>query len=619
MNTRIIRCLAGLLICLWPASHTFAQYQLTNPSFENWDGTASSARPLGWSSFPQADGSYASLASTAQHAHRTGGRPGTAGSSFVTIWTRSVFGIKANGNMTTGQIHAGAMSASSSDNYNYTHRGSTYCHTFSGTPDSMYVWVSFYASSSSSVAAVRAYIHGNNDFRDANDVNDGTLYRGKAVAQFTRTTSSSSSRTWVQQKVPFVYDGFSSVNYILMSMTTNTTPGGGAANDSLSVDDIEFIYSAWLDNISINWDSIDDFQRGRMDYTDTVDTYSLLQGSTVQFSPQASDATVTVDTLWLNSHTRQFQLHVRAEDSVTTRTYTVTLVGPEPPCDTVRDIQTQVYSNRVNVSWTPGTNNSAYEVEYGPAGFAQGTGTTLSVSNQVLLIDSLEYSTTYQLYVRAICRDTVYTDWVGPVTFTTDTQAVFQCPSPDSLTLDTVSYTMASFHWYVVIPASDTTDTLNPPLPCLPPYDVCLLQGTDTVSHVQLADGEDHYTVDSLLPGTAYTLAVSTICSCASGELSQPVLLSFVTLRDTAGIATLPVSPSLTLYPNPATDRVMVECDEAVESIGVYNAQGQLVRRFNGLATDRPAISLRDLAAGVYFVTVHTHRGTASQRVTLVR
>lgn len=615
MNTRIVRCLAGLLICLWPASHTFAQYQLTNPGFENWDGTASSARPLGWSSFPQADGSYASLASTAQHAHRTGGRPGTAGSSFVTIWTRSVFGIKANGNMTTGQIHAGAMSASSSDNYNYTHRGSTYCHTFSGTPDSMYVWVSFYAASSSSTAAVRAYIHGNNDFRDANDVNDATLYKGKAVAQFTPTTSNASSRTWVQQKVPFVYDGFSSVNYILMSMTTNVTPGGGAANDSLSVDDIEFIYSAWLDNISINWDSIDDFQRGRLDYTDTVATYSLLQGSTVQFSPQASDATVTVDTLWLNSHTRQFQLHVLAEDSVTTRTYTVTLVGPEPPCDTVSDIQAQVFSNRVNVSWTPGTHNSAYEVEYGPEGFAQGSGTLLSVTDHALLIDSLEYATTYQLYVRAICRDTVYTDWCGPVSFTTDTMVVTECPPPTDLTLDTVTLTSASFHWTVVMPP----DTNEVPLPCLPPYDVCLMQGADTVSHVQLADGEDHYTVDSLLPGTAYTLAVSTICRCSSGELSQPALLSFVTLRDTVGIALPETMPSLTLYPNPATDVVTVECAEPVESVVVYNAQGHPVRRCDDLTATRPAVSLRGLAAGVYLVTVHTARGTASQRVTLVR
>lgn len=599
-----------------------AQYQLTNPGFENWDGTSVTARPLGWSSFPQADGTYASLASTAQHYHRNGGRPGTAGSSFVTVWTRSVMGVKANGNMTTGQIHAGAMSASSTSNYNYTHRNTTYCHPFSGTPDSMYVWVSFYASSSSSTGAVRAYIHGDNDFRDANDVNDGTLYRGKAVAQFTRTTSSSTTRNWVQQRVPFVYDGFSSVNYILMSMTTNVTPGGGAAQDSLSVDDIEFIYSAWLDNISINWDSIDDFQRGRFDYTDTVDTYGLLQGSTVQFSPQASDATVTVDTLWLNSHTRQFQLHVLAEDSVTTRTYTVTLVGPEPPCDTVSDIQAQVYSNRVNVSWTPGTNNSAYEVEYGPVGFTQGSGALVSVTDHALLIDSLEYATDYELYVRAICRDTVYTDWNGPVAFTTDTQAVYLCPPPDSLTLDTVGLSFASFRWYVVIPEADTTDTLNPPLPCLPPYWVVLMQGADTVSQAELEEGADRYAVEGLMPGTAYTLLVSTKCHCTGDTvtLSEPALLSFVTLPDTVGIHSPQTeSPSVALYPNPATDCVTVECGEAVRTLSLVNVQGQVVRTWEAVEDVRPAVSLRGLPAGVYLLTVQTASGSVSQRLTIVR
>ena len=292
---------------------------------------------------------WAWAASTAQHYHRNGGRPGTTGGSYLTIYSRSVLGVVANGNMTTGQIHAGSTSASSSNNYNYTHRGSNYCHAFSGTPDSMYVWVSYYAADASSEGSVRAYLHGDSDFRDPNDCSTASLYCGKAVAQFGRTTNSASTPIWVQQRVPFIYDGTSSVNYVLMSMTTNTTAGGGSANDSLSVDDIEFVYSAWLDGLYINDVAIAGFQRDIFNYADSLPNVAALQAATVSYATQASDAIVTVDTLVPDSLTRKFVMHVLAEDSVTTHTYTVTLSCPASTPDTT-DTLAVIPCSQTNVS-----------------------------------------------------------------------------------------------------------------------------------------------------------------------------------------------------------------------------------------------------------------------------
>ena len=324
MTNRIHSLLTICALLLAPICG-YAQYQLFNPGFESWEGASATARPSHWSTFPQADGTWAWAANTAQHYHRNGGRPGTSGNAYLTIYSRSVLGVVANGNMTTGQIHAGSTSAASSNNYNYTHRGSDYCHVFGGTPDSMYVWVSYYAASASSQGSVRAYLHGDSDFRDPNDCSTAVLYCDKAVAEFSRTTSSASSPMWVQQRVPFVYDGTSSVNYVLMSMTTNTTAGGGSANDSLSIDDIEFIYSAWLDGIFVNDISVANFQRDNFSYDFELPDLAALQNATVSYVTQASDATVTVDTLAPDGLTRQFVLHVLAEDTLTRRTYTVTL------------------------------------------------------------------------------------------------------------------------------------------------------------------------------------------------------------------------------------------------------------------------------------------------------
>lgn len=303
------------------------QYQLPNGGFEQWDASSATAEPTHWNSFASSDGSYASLASTPHHYHRTGARPGGTGSSYLTIYTMSIFGIKANGNMTTGRIHAGSMSASSSDNYNYTERAnSAHSQPFSGTPDSMYVWVSYYAHSANSQAQISAYLHGDNDFKTPNDEGNHSLYRATAMARFNRTTSSASSMQWQLLKIPFVYDGNSSVNYMLINLTTNTTPGGGDANDSLSIDDIEFIYSAWLSDITVGGTSVEGFDKGVMNYQLKVDDLDV----EVDAVAEVSDAEVTIAREVVDDTTVFVTIDVMAEDGVTSRHYTVTLTTGTP-------------------------------------------------------------------------------------------------------------------------------------------------------------------------------------------------------------------------------------------------------------------------------------------------
>jgi hypothetical protein len=323
-----------------------AQYQLPNGGFEQWDGSSATSEPSHWNSFATADGSYSSMASSPHHYHRHGGRPGTSGSSYLTIYTKSIVGIKANGNMTTGRIHAGSMSATSSDNYNYTQRSnSAHCQPFSGTPDSMYFWVSYYAKSSNSQAQVSAILHGDSDFQSPNHESNSSLYKAKAVARFTRTTSSASSMQWKKKCIPFVYDGNSSVNYVLLNITTNATPGGGDGNDSLSIDDIEFIYSAWLNGITVDGAPIAGFSKGVMNYKVHVDNLE----AEVDGITEVSDAVASIGRQNIDDTTVLVSIDVTAEDGVTARHYTITLttgqvpVGIAPVDDNSKPLQ--IYPN----------------------------------------------------------------------------------------------------------------------------------------------------------------------------------------------------------------------------------------------------------------------------------
>ena len=587
-----------------------AQYQLLNSGFESWEGTTANARPSHWSSFPQADGSWAWAASTAQHYHRNGGRPGTSGSSYLTIYSRSVLGIVANGNMTTGQIHAGSTSASSSSNYNYTHRGSAYCHAFSGTPDSMYVWVSYYAASASSQGSVRAYLHGDSDFRDPNDCNSTNLYCGKAVSQFSRTTSSSTTPTWVQQRVPFVYDGTSSVNYVLMSMTTNTTAGGGSANDSLSVDDIEFIYSAWLDSLYVNDVAVADFQRDSFNYAYSLPDVAALQSATVSYVTQASDAIVTVDILEPDGQTRQFLLHVLAEDSVTSRTYIVTLTCPEPVCDTVSNLAVSVEGASALVTWTSGMNNQQWEVEYGIRGFALGQGLSCVSNVPNILLDNLEYNSEYELYVRAYCGDSSYSDWSEAVAFATGEESDTMCLGVDRVIVSEVGFTHCALAIYS--PYFDenghNTDSVA--------FQVVLMHSGDTLADTIVYQTDVMF--DNLHEHTVYSVRARTLCD--SVHHSNWTITVFVTEADTTGIAEVPTDlPTFMLYPNPARDQVQCILQETM-STGVLIIFDNMGRKMlEQRISDSQHIDISAFPEGLYNVIVRSGKGVTVQRLSIVR
>ncbi|NOY49989.1 MAG: hypothetical protein GXO88_05440 [Chlorobi bacterium] len=76
------------------------------------------------------------------------------------------------------------------------------------------------------------------------------------------------------------------------------------------------------------------------------------------------------------------------------------------------------------VSWLNQLSSPTWEVEYGPEGFAQGTGTSVTgLTDTTYTITGLTVSTNYDWYVRKNCggTPTVYSSWTGLNTFTTTT------------------------------------------------------------------------------------------------------------------------------------------------------------------------------------------------------
>ncbi|MEQ9261922.1 MAG: choice-of-anchor J domain-containing protein [Owenweeksia sp.] len=80
---------------------------------------------------------------------------------------------------------------------------------------------------------------------------------------------------------------------------------------------------------------------------------------------------------------------------------------------------TAITASSASVYWSQTGGIAAWNVEYGPVGFSQGTGTVLAATNDTVGIGSLSPQSSYDVYVQADCGSNGVSVWVGPFTFTT--------------------------------------------------------------------------------------------------------------------------------------------------------------------------------------------------------
>ncbi|WP_131387657.1 T9SS type A sorting domain-containing protein [Flavobacterium suncheonense] len=85
-------------------------------------------------------------------------------------------------------------------------------------------------------------------------------------------------------------------------------------------------------------------------------------------------------------------------------------------------------NNSASLYWTAGGTESAWNIEWGPTGFTQGTGTVVNGVANPYLLSGLAASTTYQYYVQADCTANGTSTWAGPYSFTTTCDPVTTLP-----------------------------------------------------------------------------------------------------------------------------------------------------------------------------------------------
>lgn len=109
-----------------------------------------------------------------------------------------------------------------------------------------------------------------------------------------------------------------------------------------------------------------------------------------------------------------------------------------------------VTSNSADLTWVENGLATKWEVEYGPTGFAFGTGTDSIVGTNPFALNSLSPNTYYDFYVRSICGAGDSSFWSGPYTFVTPHSIPFV---EDFNSFGVISYNFEYQGWYDISPS----------------------------------------------------------------------------------------------------------------------------------------------------------------------
>ena len=215
-------------------------FQVNNSGFETWKDVNEPGD--GWYSFVSANTS--GLGGFIGGMAKSSSKKNT-----VLLKSSSIWGAKANGNLTTGCINMGSSTPANAANYNYTNRSGVNSCLFAGRPDSLVFYAKFkrgQGGNDTYTGRCHAVLHGDIDYKDPHETEEN-----KAKYLIAETTIYSTvTDEWTRYAGAFTYTGTTAEKmYMLASFTTNETPGA-SYNDEFSIDDVQFIYNSQLKSIA---------------------------------------------------------------------------------------------------------------------------------------------------------------------------------------------------------------------------------------------------------------------------------------------------------------------------------------------------------------------------------
>lgn len=328
------------------------KYQIPNSGFETFqDYTVNNANvqeATSWHSFASAKGEFAAAVNvlSAPHTFKSSFvRPESFGKSSLLIASTSVFGITANGTVTTGRMNCGAPIATDPQNHaemeindSLDAHGDPFYATLNGQPDSLEVWYAFKQGTPSAAhpyATVNAIITDGTYYQDPED-KAYTNKRAQAQDNKIATTYTNGQPVWKKLSIPFnIIDKSVNGKAILVTISTNADAGQGSL-DTLYVDDVNLVYN---DPTNVNITFNEDATAATVTPDDITVTWDGALGArVVKDLKQEGDSVIATVTVYNGNLTKQIKKATHVYKSATTAINGVTANGAARRNEEVFDI-----------------------------------------------------------------------------------------------------------------------------------------------------------------------------------------------------------------------------------------------------------------------------------------
>ena len=266
-------------------------------------------------------------------------------------------------------------------------------------------------------------------------------------------------------------------------------------------------------------------------------------------------------------------------------------------CAAISAINATTGIHDATLTWSTTDPADAFELEYGTVGFEPGSGNSITTTNTTLVIDGLNASTQYNVWIRTICSDSIYGEW-SSLQFTTEPDT---CASIINLAVTSGDTTWLTWsgssepdHWEIEYGTQGFEHGSG-----------TLIETTET--QLNLYEMEQ---AELLQPDTWYDFYVRSVCDVYGNWAS----VQYHTSNPSAGIGGEPWNNSIiNVYPNPANGMCIVSArDDNPIELHLYSLDGRLVKT----ATIAGApITLQLQEQGMYLLQAVTANGISTYKI----
>jgi hypothetical protein len=203
-------------------------------------------------------------------------------------------------------------------------------------------------------------------------------------------------------------------------------------------------YAGWTGDVFMNTsqDPTGAVQIGNSFVTSTTTTDKIYRPFKYNFMPDVSDD-------------YYFAIRVTSTSALWYLSFDDFNVQYSPSCISPSDLTVgSITTNSALLGWSPGANETVWNIEYGPVGFELGQGTLITdITSNPYLLSGLTSATKYDFYIQSDCGGGELSLWFGPASFTTECEIMelpfFQNFTGVAVGAIPVCWTRTHFNWDV--------------------------------------------------------------------------------------------------------------------------------------------------------------------------